>query len=355
MGQLIQTLLRNSLVQVKHVSPIRQADGQVADIYTQIERDAGMLAPQLALHSPAPETLAASWMMLRETLIATGRADRTTKEAVATIVALGNSCQYCVDVHTATLDALGESRSPDADPSYDLEVRRVADWARAARLRHAAAHHAAPFPAEQAPELVGVMVATQYLTRMANVFLPDSPLPAAGRSRTSALLGRFLLPAATRFIPSGLALTLLPPAEVPEDLAWTKGNPNIASAFARAAAVLNAAGARSVPESVRALVLRELSEWDGLPPGPDRGWVASAVSSLPFAERPIARLALLVAMASNQVDQSVIDDVRRIPAGDQALIEITAWASMVAARLVGGWAAAAFSQRHPAPSLVAQV
>jgi AhpD family alkylhydroperoxidase len=351
----LQTLLRNSLGQVRHVSPVRRPAGRTADVYAQLERDLGLLAPQLALHSPAPDTLAASWGMLRETLVATGGADRTTKEAVATIVALGNSCRYCVELHTATMDALGESRDGETggDPDYDLGVRRVADWARAARLRHAAAHHAAPFPAEQVPELVGVLVATQYLTRMANVFLPDSPLPAAGRGRTSALLGRFLLPAATRFAPPGAALGLLPPAELPGDLAWAAGNPVIASAFARAAAAIDAAGERSVPDRVRAVVLRELSEWDGLPPGQDLGWVYSAVSGLPAAERPVARLALLVAMASDRVDRTAIEDVRRLGADDQALIEITAWASMVAARLVGGWAAAAF--RHPAPSLVARV
>jgi AhpD family alkylhydroperoxidase len=350
MSQLIKKLLRNSLVEVRHVSPTRHAEGQVDDIYARVEQEYGMLAAQIALHSPAPETLAASWMMLRETLIATGHADRTTKEAVATIVALGNSCRYCVDLHTATLDALAEARDPNADPNYDLGVRRIADWTRAARLRHAAEHHDAPFPAEQIPELVGVMVATQYLTRMANVFLPESPLPATGRDRTSALLGRFLLPTVVRTQPAGLALSFLPAAALPADLDWASGNPIIASAFARAAAAIDAAGARSVPSSVRDVVTRQLSEWDGLPPGPDPTWAVTAVAGLPVAEQPIARFALLVAMASHQVEAPMIDDVRRMSAADdQALIEIAAWASMVAARLVGGWAAAAIRHSEVEP------
>jgi hypothetical protein len=216
----------------------------------------------------------------------------------------------------------------------------------------------APFPAEQRPELVGVMVATQYLTRMVKVFLPESPLPATGRDRTSALLGRFLLTAAARVQPPGLALPLLPPAALPADLDWATGNPTIAGAFARAAAAIDAAGARSVPSSVRAVVLRELSEWDGLPPVPETTWVATAVAGLPVAERPVARFALLVAMASPEVDAQLIEDVRRMSAADdQALIEIAAWASMVAARLVGGWAAAAIRRAavepgtaHPVPA-----
>lgn len=38
-----------------------------------------MLAPPVALHSPAPEVLAASWVMMREILIVPGTVDRTTK------------------------------------------------------------------------------------------------------------------------------------------------------------------------------------------------------------------------------------------------------------------------------------
>jgi AhpD family alkylhydroperoxidase len=345
-NQLIETVVGRPLAQIKHVSPLRPSDARVSAIYSQIERDFGVLAPQLALHSPVPDILAASWLMLRETLIARGKADRTTKEAVATIVALGNSCQYCVDMHTATMDALNEAH--ETDPGYDLDVRRVADWARAARLRHAA-HHDAPFPGEQTPELIGVMVAAQYLTRMTNVFLPDSPLPTAGRSRASALLGRFLLTAANRRATPGASLLLLPAADLPEDLDWARGNPNIANAFARACAVID--DAAPISDEARALVLGELSNWDGVPPGADPNWVIDAVASLPFVERPAARLALLVAVASKQVDQEAVDDVRRAGAGDQALISITAWASLAAARLVGGWAAASSSSSERRPTL----
>src|SRR5690242_10016741 len=95
---------RSSLAQIRHVAPVRPGPGTdlVARVYDQVERDFGMLAPPVALHAPAPGVLAAAWLMLRETLIASGRVERAAKEAVGTAVSIGNACPYCVEVHSAT-------------------------------------------------------------------------------------------------------------------------------------------------------------------------------------------------------------------------------------------------------------
>ena len=344
---LIRTALRNSLAQVRHVRAVRpaEADHRTRDGYTQVERDLGLLALQIALHSPAPDTLAASWVMLRETLVATGLADRTTKEAVATIVALGNASPYLVEFHTATMDALAEARAAD-DPGYDHGVRAVADWARASRLRSTAGQRGSP---DHLPELIGVLVAAHYLSRMANIFLPDSPipgLPAAARTRALALLGHVLLPATTAHRSPGTSTRLLPSAPLPSDVAWATDNPTIADALARAAAAIDAAGERTVPQAVRELVRTKLSYWDGREP--DRAWVDSAVHGLPFAERPAGRLALLTALASAKVDDAVVADYRLVEPEDRALIELTSWASLTAARTVGDWTWSASKATTPA-------
>ena len=49
------------------------------------------------------------------------------------------------------------------------------------------------------------------------------------------------------------------------------------------------------------------------------------------------RLALLTALASYQVDRSVIDKFRLDWPDDATLVELTSWASLAAARRVGGW------------------
>jgi len=66
--------------------------------------------------------------------------------------------------------------------------------------------------------------------------------------------------------------------------------------------------------------------------GLSRSWVDDAVAELPAGERAVAKLALLTALASYQVDADVVASARRECADDAALIDLTAWASFTAAR-----------------------
>ncbi|MFF2040704.1 carboxymuconolactone decarboxylase family protein [Kitasatospora sp. NPDC058170] len=331
-GAVLRSALRRSLDQVRHVSPVRvpRAGERVGRVYADMEREFGMLAPPVALHSPAPAALAASWMMLRETLVAAGAVDRALKEVVATAVSEANSCPYCVEVHGMALRRLPEPAG--AAPGA------VAEWAGSGGARPA------PFPAAHAPELVGVAVTFHHLNRMVNIFLPDSPFPAvappAVRSGAGALLGRFLGTATARHWAPGSSLELLPGAALPADLGWAAATPSVAGAFARAAAAAESAGARTVPESVRGLVRTELARWDGRPRGLGRGWVDEAVAALPPADRAAGRLALLTALASYQVDEAVVAGFRHERPGDGALIELTFWAAFSAAREMGARLAA---------------
>jgi hypothetical protein len=89
--------------------------------------------------------------------------------------------------------------------------------------------------------------------------------------------------------------------------------------------------------------MAELENWHGERRGPSRAWVESAVSGLPSADRAAGRLALLTALASAQVDRSVVRMFRASRPGragrpgDSTLVELTAWASLAAARRVGTW------------------
>jgi AhpD family alkylhydroperoxidase len=348
-GSLVAKALRRSLRQVRHVTPpsVGAARDLVAKVYEQSERDFGMLAPPVALHSPAPGPLAGSWMMLRETLIAPGLVDRATKEAVAAAVSIANSCPYCVAVHGATAHGLLGSTTAAAIGGDDLAsitdpvLRGIALWARTSGTQHTATAGEPPFPLEQAPELIGTAVAFQYLNRMVNVFLGESPLPpsvpASARPTVTKVLGAFMRAAANRPGVPGASLVLLPAAPLPRDLAWAAANTTVADAFSRAASAIDEAGDRAVPPAVRELIAARLARWDGRPAGISRGWVEDEVTALPGEERPAARLALLTALASYQVDQSVVDEFRLRRPGDETLVELTSWAALSAARRVGGW------------------
>ncbi len=342
-GRITTVLGQLGLTQVRYVSPVRlgAARGLVGRVYDQIESEFGVLAPSVALHSPAPEVLAAAWLMLREVLVVTGTVDRTAKEAVSAAVSVGNTCPWCTAVHSATFSGL--SGSPLRQIT-DPRLAAIAAWATDSGTEEGALRHEAPFPAGQVPELVGTAVLLHYFNRMVNVFLTELPMPP-GAPRFALgpvmrVLGPKIRSASARPHQPGTSLEWLPAAALPPDLSWAGGNRVVADALARGCGVVDAAGARSVPPSVRDVVMTELSDWHGEQRGPSRAWVNGAVSALPMAQRPAGRLALLTALASYQVDRSVIGEFRSGGASDAALIELTSWASLMAARRVGAWISA---------------
>jgi AhpD family alkylhydroperoxidase len=337
----ITTVLgRLGLTQVRYVSPVgrRAARGLVGQVYEQVERDFGVLAPSVALHSPAPEVLAASWLMLREVLLVTSNVDRTAKEAVAAMVSLGNTCPWCVAIHSTTFSGLSGN---DAQSITDPRLRAITAWARGCGTREGALEHEPACSAEEAPELIGTAALLHYFNRMVNVFLTELPLPP-GTPRMALgpvmqVLGRKIRPTAGQSYPPGTSLDLLPAASLSRDLSWAASNPVVADAFARIHGAVDAAGGRSVPSAVRDVVMMELGNWHGERRGPSRAWAEDAVSALPAAHRAAGRLALLTALASYQVDRSVIGEFRSGGSSDAQLVELTSWASFAAARRACAW------------------
>ncbi len=101
--------------------------------------------------------------------------------------------------------------------------------------------------------------------------------------------------------------------------------------------MIETAGRNALPADVRALVRKRVAAWNGESPSLSRGWVEEAIAGLDDSSKPAARLALLVALASYQVDESVIEAYRAQHPGDDTLIEAAAWASFIAAQRVGTW------------------
>jgi AhpD family alkylhydroperoxidase len=339
-ASLLASGVRRTLAQIRYVSPVLpgRADGVVRSVYEQAERDFGLVAPPLVLHSPAPPALAASWLMLRETLLANGTAARAHKEAVAAAVSVANECPYCVAVHSAALRALSGGSGPAEiaagrlDNVADPGLRETARWA--GQTGHSS--RARPAPDSAFPELAGVAVTFHYLNRMVTMFLPESPLPPLTPKPMGGWVMGMLASAMTAPSPvPGAALDLLPAAPLPAEFSWAAGQPHVATALARAAAAIDAIGGQVIPEPARALVLDRLAGWDGRAQGPSRSWADDGAGRLSPADRPFGRLALLAAFAPYQVTK---DDVQALaPAGSEALVTVTSWASMAAARRIGSW------------------
>lgn len=254
-----------------------------------------------------------------------------------------------MDVHTTMLDALGD-RGPGAaiaageiDDIADPGLRSVVTWARATLQPDSPILRRPPFADEDRPELIGVALAFQYINRMVNIFAATSPFPIGAPKitpvarRVASPLFRLLL--LGRDVRPGASVDLLAPAPMPNDIGWAQADPNIAAAFGRATAAFDTVGQQALPAQVRQLVTEHLNAWRGERPGLSRSWLDDAVETLPAASRPLGRLTLLTAFASYQVDAQILDDARTspAPAGDEALIAATSWASFAATRRIGSW------------------
>ncbi len=302
-------------------------------------------APLLTLHAPMPEVMAGVWSILRETLLA-GQVDRAQKEVVA--ATLSNQ----------RLPVLRRCAHPDAAChlgsrcSWRAAAGRLRQHPRPAAARAGPVGAGAPgrqsgccapppFADAAAPEIIGTAVAFHYINRMVNVFLGETlpPLPSALQGVTRRLYAATAGKRIVRGLQQGRSLPLVPRADLPDDLAWAAANPAVAGAFSGLAAVIEAAGAQVLPEYMRLLVSEQIYAWNGEAMGISRRWVDEALADAKIAHLPAARLMLTTALASYQVDASMIEEFRAQYPNDAQLIAATAWASFTAARRAGLWLA----------------
>ena len=109
-------------------------------------------------------------------------------------------------------------------------------------------------------------------------------------------------------------------------------NPRIADALARWAAVVEREASFVASTAVWELVVRNLKHWNGEPIPLSRSWVDSESAVLTGQNRAIARLALVLAKAPYEVDETLVDDVLREDQCEERFIHILAWASFSGAR-----------------------
>ncbi|MBL6971629.1 MAG: hypothetical protein ISR63_05835 [Desulfobacterales bacterium] len=151
------------------------------------------------------------------------------------------------------------------------------------------------------------------------------------------MAGWFFSRAVHRSKPLGASLKLLPESELPADLAWAKGSPNIAGGFARFAAAIDTAGKAAIPEDVRDCVVKHVQAWDGRDPGLGRQWVEEVIRGLGEKSKDIGRLVLLTALAPYQVDEGIVNAFTAHSIGNDRLLGALAWGSFTAARKIGTW------------------
>ncbi|MFJ4844164.1 carboxymuconolactone decarboxylase family protein [Streptomyces sp. NPDC088733] len=288
--------------------------GRSAAVYAQLATDFGIRrAPTFVVLSPAPDLLAATWAVLRESLLA-GRASRTAKELVALGVSQANRCPFCVDAHTVLLHATGDHRLAETvargDAPADPGHAALLAWGKATRTAlgpDAPEAAGRPFDAADAPEFIGTALAFHFINRMVSALLTDDMLPAGlqrlrlVRSAGGRALGRTV----RRELEPGASLPLLRgvPAGPPPD--WAEGAP-VGTAFA-ALRVAAGRGGERLGVQAREAVAAAVDVWDGSHPPLDGGWIAHRTSPLPPAQRPAARLVLLAALAPYRITEADVE------------------------------------------------
>ncbi|MEV0583595.1 carboxymuconolactone decarboxylase family protein [Nonomuraea sp. NPDC050310] len=289
----------------RHITPVepRDASGLVTEVYSQQARDMGLSRmPALMTLSPVPELLAATWSLLRESLVA-GPVSRTERELVALGVSMRNQCPFCVDAHTMLLHATGDHRLAES----------IARGERPADPRQAALLDGRGL---DAPELVAVALTFHFINRMVSALHTPEVLPAGlARLRpVRSLAGRSLAGAARRVAPPGDSLRLLPVR--PEAPAWAGDSP----AGTAYAALVELAGRPLGPwcEAVRA----EVAAWDGAHPG-------LAGPALSEEHGPRFRLAALAALAPYRIGER---DVAAAGLDDAELVRVLAFGAITAVR-----------------------
>ena len=215
-------------------------------------------------------------------------------------------------------------------------MRSLVVWAKANLSPKSDILLSPPFSQQEAPEIIGTAFLCHYINRMVNLYLDTSEAKYNNSSNNSSSMIRNLKKFSSNLKP-GESLNLLPDAALPDDFSWAESNPFVAGAFARFAVSVEEAGNSAISEPVRKLVGGYIQGWNGQKPPLSRHWVEEAIEELDEVSKSAARLALLTALASYQVDKEVVNAFRLHYPGDEKLLGVTTWASFTAARRVATW------------------
>jgi hypothetical protein len=338
---LFETLSLKTMRYV-HAIPRRTASGLVAQVYDMIEDDF-FINGSLTSRSKVPPLMAGIWTVGRESILVEDHLDRTTKEAMNAELSQVNDCPYCGDMLISLVHAGGRHDAAScifAENEAHItnsQLRIRLSWVKSIATQGTKMDMPIPFTAEELPEAIAALMAMSDINRFSHVVMDGSPVSAplglqGVKALALRLFGGELKATHVKPLAPGRALPLLPPAPLPTDMQWATPNPRIADALARWAAVVEREAWCVVSTEVRELVVRNLQHWNGELMPLSRSWVDSEAAGLTGEDRAIARLALVLAKAPYQLDETLVEDVLRENQCEERFIRVLAWASFSGAR-----------------------
>ena len=342
---LFDALSRNTLRHVGTV-PSRRAQGLVATVYHQIQRDF-FINGSLTSRSLVPEIFAATWAAGREAILVDDRPDRTTKEAMAAALSSIDDCPYCGDMLVSLVHA-GDQRQAamqifeaSEDRIDDPRLRDRPAWDKVVATPAASVPASTPLATDQLPEAIATLMAMGDINRFSHIVTTGSPVdePLGLGSVKCWAMRRFgdeLRENHREPLSPGDDLRLLPDAELPPDMHRARANRRIVRTLAGWHEVIARQAAPCVDATVRHHVEARLAAWHGAAMPISRRRVEDEIVPLPAEARPVARLALLLAKAPYQVEDGVTAPVLAHAGSEEAFVRILSWRSYTAARRVAG-------------------
>ncbi|MBG0566770.1 carboxymuconolactone decarboxylase family protein [Actinoplanes aureus] len=308
-------------------APVKTATGRTADVYRQLRDDFLGPAPTFQALSVVPELMAATWVLMREALLA-GDTSRVDREVVAAAVSRANHCRFCVDAHATLLHALGEHELAESVARGGTPVRpghaELTRWAAASRNPRATG-----WTSRYGPQLTGTLLAFHFINRVVSALLAPDLLPG-GLQRLPAVRsvgGRFYARVAGEPKEPGHGLRLLGAGSTPPP-GWAGDSP-VGVAYSALTEVA-AHGGDLLSETARQTVMATVRWEDGRHPDQPAGWATDLVRDLPGSDRVGARIALLAAFAPGAISPGDVGLWRLSHPADADLVRLVAYGAITA-------------------------
>ena len=322
--------------------PKAQTDELGAEVLRQLEEDF-FVNGSITSHSAVPELMAGVWLGGRESVLVSDQLDRMTKEAMSATISRANDCPYCGDMLISLTH--GRDQHAVARAVYRGEEARLAPsllrtrllWAESAAHGRASPGQPTPFTDAELPEAIATVFSFAYINRMSHVLMDGSPVdrPLGSKALKSGalrLFGSELSDVSTRVLQAGRALSLLPPAEPPSDVRWALPNPRIADALSRWIAAVERRAAAHISPRVRERIRQTVATWRGEQAPISRSWVEAHLKGLDGNDRNVARLLVLLAIASYQISEDVVLPILGQERDQARLVSVLAWGAITVAR-----------------------
>jgi AhpD family alkylhydroperoxidase len=302
---------------VRHIqaaSP-RQSIGISKKVFAQMQlENAGVHGPFL-IHAAQPTLLAAVWALFRETQLASG-VPRAHQETIALLIAEENRCPWCIEAHQLALHT--QQPNPEIVTWYKANPDPLKHSSiQGSSLEAMIAHRAA-------------VLLWQYINRMTNVLLVESAWHNLGSLRgpltrvMGHVFGAFFLN--RQYVP-GRSLEFITEVPLPSHLEWARPHQTIGVALAAFHRQVNELAQTLIPDHLQRFVLEYVHEHRGQNMGLSRRWADDAVAWLEPALQPTSKVLLLTALASYQIDEELISQVRQTLPDDADLLALLAWGS----------------------------